>query len=304
MKIEFSPYSLRKKHKLNAADSGEFQTGCLVRVWDNDNNWGVADYCPKSEFGDLSFEAEIKNKGPMYKRAIELALRDLNARQNKISLLKNLFVKNNYLITDFRNQELNRPEYANNTIKIKADADTMSLALKLNNIHEDIKVRLDFNSSLNETQFELFLSFLNEKAKAAIEYIEDPTPLNDKWKIWNTIVPLAFDFQKAEYKIEYAKYRINKPEREIEPENMENITFTSAMGHKVGLAHGLSVAQQRANNDSGFLTLDVFEEDAFNKYFSLKNNYLNFTDLALNDYGIGMTEELKKLNWMDTHAQL
>jgi hypothetical protein len=297
MQLAYSPYSLIKKSKLNAKDTGLIQNGALIKVIE-DGAWGVADLCPKPELGDLSLETQIKEKDFLFLRALELAREDLLARKNQKSLLQNKFVKNNYLITNYRTEELNKADYFNNTIKIKADADTLSLALKLNTLHEDIRVRLDFNSCLSADQFELFLSFLNEKALATIEYIEDPNPMSEQWKNWNNKVALAFDFQRAKYNSEFAKYQIIKPSRERLSSNSENVVLTSAMDHPVGVAHGLRLAQSHAKKDSGFLTLSVFEDIGFNQYFEQKNNYLNFSDFALNDFGIGMTEELNKLNWI------
>lgn len=296
MKLAYSPYSLRKKQKLNALDSGAEQSGALIKVIEGDF-WGVADLCPKPELDDAALDLEIKNKGILFLRAVELAIEDMLARKNQKSLLQNKFVKNNFLCGPVADLNLENPLYFNNTVKIKVDSDIMSLSQKLNNVHEDVKVRLDFNSSLNERQFELFLSFLNEKAKAAIEYIEDPTVICDQWRDWNRIIPLAFDFQKAEYQSNLAKYRIIKPSRQRVGENINFITLTSAMDHPVGVAHGLRVAQGVAVNDSGFLTLDLFEDIGFNRYFEQKNNYLNFSTQALNDFGIGMTEQLNKLDW-------
>lgn len=296
MKLAYSPYSLRKKQKLNAADSGAVQTGALIKVIDGDF-WGVADLCPKPELGDATLDEEIKSKGILFLRAMELALEDMLARKNQKSLLLNKFVKNNFLCTNIDNFNLNKADYLNNTVKIKVDSDIMSLSHKLNHIHEDVKVRLDFNSSLDERQYELFLSFLNEKAKAAIQYIEDPTVISSKWLEWNKVIPLAFDFQDSEYSSELARYKIIKPSRQRVSGDMNFIVLTSAMDHPVGVAHALRIAQSESVNDSGFLTLDLFEDVGFNRYFDQRNNYLNFSALALNDYGIGMSEQLNKLEW-------
>ena len=65
------------------------------------------------------------------------------------------------------------------------------------------------------------------------------------------------------------------------------------------MAHALRIAQDHATTDSGLLTLDLYDDNVFTKYFEQKSNYLNFTDLALQDYGIGMSEELGKLQWTD-----
>jgi hypothetical protein len=210
MKLAYSPYSLQKKSKLNSKDASSEQKGALIKVTE-DGVWGVADLCPKLELGDLSLELQINNKGVLFLRAMELAIEDRLARKKQKSLLQNKFIQNNYLITDYHSEVLNKIQYTNNTLKIKADTDIRSLASMLNNLYEDIVVRLDFNSSLSAQQFELFLSLLSEEALAAIEYIEDPTPISEQWKYWNSKVALAFDFQTTKYNSEFAKYYIIKP---------------------------------------------------------------------------------------------
>lgn len=299
MRAVYSPYHLKKKTKLNSREQVGAQHGTLIKIIAGDN-WGVADLCPKPELGDDSLENEIKNKGFLYLRAVELALEDLEARRSKKSLLKNKFVKNNFLITDYNTANLNQALYVNQTIKIKADRDIKSLSQILNNLIADVKIRIDFNSILTHEEYEIFLNLLSTEAKGKIEYIEDPTIFNVKWKIWNNIIPLAFDFQQTEYDPDFAKYLIVKPSRQRLVGGLKNFTLTSAMDHPVGVAHALRIAQDFAQNDSGFLTLDLFEKTDFDKYFEQKSNYLKFSSLTLNDYGIGMSDELNKLKWVET----
>lgn len=299
MKTFFSPYSLRKRQRLNSLEqSSMLQPGTLIKIVDGEG-WGVADLCPRIEMGDDSPENEIKKKGRLYRRSLELAAEDLNARQAKISLLQDKFVKNNFLITDYKTADLNRDIYADHTIKIKADRDVKILSHILNSLVTDIKVRIDFNSILSNEEFEVFLNLLSVRAKNKIEYIEDPTRICNEWKNWNKILPLAFDFQPGEYSAELAMFQIIKPSRQNVPGDLSHVTLTSAMDHPVGVAHGLRIAQKSARSDSGFLTLDLFENNNFQKYFEQKNNYLNFSSLALCDFGIGMSEELAKINWIE-----
>lgn len=300
MQIYYSSYQLKKKSRLNAQDHSQLhsqlQRGALIKLIEGDF-FGVADLCPKPELGDLTLEHELQERGTLFQRAWELAQEDLKARREQCSLLQNKFVKNNYLITDYKNTDLNQVKFLSQTVKIKGDANVNELAEILNAVEIDLTLRIDFNSILTPEKFEVFLSKLNQMALQKIEYIEDPTMLNAKWKTWNLSAPLAFDFQKGEYSSELAKYRILKPSRQKLPADLSNCTLTAAMEHPVGLAHGLRLAQRYAVNDSGFLTLDLFEDDGFSKYFILQNNLLNFSETALNDFGIGMTEELKKLEW-------
>lgn len=302
--IFFSTYSLQKKRKLNSQDSLNTQYGALVKIVEG-LDWGVADICPKTELGDLDLTSEIKNRGVLFTRALELAQEDLQARKAYISLLADQKVKNNFLITDYRAQNLNGAQYHKKTIKIKANRDIFVLSGILNRIDVDVdvRIRLDFNSILDVEDYEHFLNSLSTSAKNKIEYIEDPVSceserVQKKWKDWNKLIPLAFDFQKIDYNLDIAQYRIVKPGRQKLNPELKYFTLTSAMEHPVGLAHGLRIAQAFARNVSGFLILDLFEENNFNKYFEQSDDNLNFSKLARDDFGIGMTEELNKLKWV------
>ena len=298
MRAVYSPYLLQKKIKLNSLSQLSYQQGAILKVIEGEN-WGVADICPKPELGDDSLENEFKHKGLLYTRATELAIEDMQARREKTSLLENKFVKNNFLIIDYKAIDLNQARYSNHTVKIKGDREITVLSRILNALVNDVLVRLDFNSVLSVDEYENFIKLLSPEAINKIEYVEDPTRFNIKWKNWNLIIPLAFDFQAVEYNSDFAKYLVIKPARQKVLRELSNYTLTSAMDHPVGIAHGLRIAQKLARNDSGFLTLDLFENGAFNKYFEQKENYLNFSFAALNDYGIGMSEELHKLKWID-----
>ena len=261
-----------------------------------DESWGVADLCPKPELGDADYVVEIKNHGPLYKRAIELAHEDLEARRNNVSLLADKPLRNNFLVTDYRLTEVFKKNLSGKTVKIKGDRDVVGFSRYLNAIESEVKLRVDFNSVLTGEEFEKFLSLVAESTRNKIEYIEDPTPICAQWKQWNKVIPLAFDFQPSEYNSEYAEIQIVKPSRRALPERQGRVTFTSAMDHPVGVAHGLRIAQKFATTDSGFLTLDLYETP-FEKYFDQQENELNFSEIARSDTGIGMSVELEKLVW-------
>lgn len=299
MKTVFSPYSLKKRLKLNSLAQSPEQSGTLLKITVG-SDWGVADLCPKPELGDNDLSAEISTKGSLYLRALELAEQDLQARREKRSLLMDRPIKNNFLITDYKNENLQSPRFLNQTIKIKADHDIESLSRVVNAIQLNVKLRIDFNSGLSIGEFNLFLEKLSVSAKEKIEYIEDPTKIGPEWKTWNKIVPLAFDFQQGQYSSEMADFHIVKPSRQSVIGDMKCKVLTSAMDHPVGVAHGLRIAQVLALRDSGFLTLNIYEAGEFNKYFLQQENLLNFSELARGDYGIGMTDDLEKLRWVNT----
>lgn len=284
MKLFYSKYFLKGKAKNRS------QAGALLKI-QMDEFWGVADICPKPKLGDATLENELSQRGPLLTRALELAGEDLQARKSGLSLLMDKPVRNNILVTDYDVPN----DVKGKTVKIKADKNFDRL---LNVLEQVEKARLDFNSLLTPGEFEQLLTLLPEHLKNKIEYIEDPTLFMPQWQQWNRIVPLAFDLQnQAEYSVEFASYRIIKPCRQPVPGDLKNVTFTSAMDHPVGVAHGLRIAQSLTTGDSGFLTLDLYEDIGFNKYFIQEGCFLNFSESALNDTGIGMTDELDKLEW-------
>lgn len=270
------------------------QEGSLLKIVEADQ-FGVADICPKIELGDLSLSKEIAEEGVLFKRAVQLATEDLQARKAKKSLLADKLVKNNFLVTNYK-LKIDIPEKC--SVKIKGDSDVAALAACLNeNFTQAQSLRIDFNAKLEADEFNLFLKLVSSEILKKIEYIEDPTVVSEHWAAWNKQVPLACDFQKTENS-QLFKYRIIKPAREALHKDLNYFTLTSVMDHPVGVAHGLRLAQQVAQNDSGFLTLDLYEDCGFNKYYNQEALFLNFSKEALNDFGIGMTEELNKLKWL------
>lgn len=289
MEVLVSPYELKKI-------SGGIQEGALIKVV-SDGMWGVADLCPHPRLGDSVWQDELKEEGLLFKRALQLANEDLMARKNKTSLLQNKNILNNYLVTDIFETDFSRKDFSGQTVKVKCGDRIEELAAKLNGIDGDIKLRLDFNAALKPAEFETFLSLLSEAIKKKIEYIEDPTVLSPEWRKWNALIPLASDWQKTTDR-SFATFRIVKPSRENIPADLTNCTFTSAMDHAVGVAHGLRLAQLHSERTAGFLTLGLYEPTEFNKYFVVNGERINFSALALQDDGIGMTADLNKLHWV------
>ena len=257
MTIQHSPYSLIKKNKVNAKDISLVREGTLLKI-SQGPCWGVSDLTTWPTLGDPTWSQELKSGGLLYQRAVELAMEDLSARKEKRSLLKNLYIANNYLITDYKIQDP-RAQPFGAILKIKGDRDIQSLAQFIHALPKPVKLRLDFNSCLSAEQFEIFLGKILMVVNK-IDYIEDPTPYNaELWGAWNQLIPLAWDFQKVTPSPDSYSVRIVKPTREAIP-SQGHFTLTSDMGHPVGLAHGLRLAQDFAQNESGFLTLDLFEE--------------------------------------------
>lgn len=295
MRLQYSPYSLVKRKKVNALDQAGTQSGVLLRILDSEGVWGVSDICPWPHLGDLSWEEELAQKGKLFQRALQLAEEDLQARQNKKSLLQDKWVDNNILVTDYTQFDFEAPKYQGKTLKIKGDKNIFRLIETLQAAPKHLIFRLDFNSILTGDEFQLFLDHIS--LSLPIEYIEDPCDYSEKlWSKWNRIVPLAADFvlAPAHYSIQ-----VCKPSRQ--PVQMTQKTvLTSSMDHPVGVAHALRLAQKYDLPKSGLLTLDLYESTPFHDYFIFQNeSEINFSQRAWGDTGIGMTEELQDLSWKE-----
>ncbi len=307
MKILTSPYQLRKKTSLNAVDKTPFEEGVLIKVEDEAGYWGVADLKPWPSLGDPSLGEELEKKGLLFQRSLHLAREDLIARKNKISLLKNVSVENNWLLTSLN--QLESISLLSGTVKIKGDQQVLKLATKLDLFVEKFPVtlRIDFNGVLKPEEFELFLNSISSNTLKKIEYIEDPTPRVDgNWEVWNQRVPLAIDFAQGEWhSLKKAwTYLIIKPSRQDAEALIaaclgqgKKFTLTSAMDHPVGIAHGLRWAQNSLQRCSGFLTLGLYELSVFNDSLITEENRIRISEKNLAEHGIGMTEALNKQVW-------
>jgi len=296
MKLQYSPYSLIKKNKVNALDRSATQSGSLIRICESETVWGVADLCPWPELGDLPLEKEIAQKGPLFERALQLAAEDLQARREKKSLLQDRWVDNNILVTDYSTFDFNQPYLNGHTLKIKGDKQLFRLIEVLHAAPKSLVFRIDFNSVLGRDEFQIFLDHISPQVQ--IEYIEDPCGYDEVlWKKWNQIIPIAVDFVAAE---DHYSVRVIKPAREKVKSDQKTV-ITSSMDHPVGVAHALRVAQKNTENKAGLLTLDLYETTVFQSYFSYRNeSEINFHEKALNDFGIGMTADLLSLPWRDS----
>lgn len=275
-------YDLQRKNVLQT------QMGALLKVVDIDGNYGVADICPWPVLGDLTLKEELEGHGPLFQRALDLALKDQQARKNKIKLNLEVPVKNHFLVAV--DQDLNDlKKYHGQTLKIKANSlKLQEISLWLNqNSHFFSKIRLDFNAQLSADQFFQFVNELAPGTRDKIECVEDPFPFDPK--LWEeSSLKLARDFEKAEW-----PHKIIKPAREALT-NKDFLYLTSSMDHPVGVTHGLVEAQQFPQLTHGFLTLDLYKPTEFNSCFKQENEFLSYQSEG---YGIGFEKEIQQIIW-------
>lgn len=291
MKIFFSKYTLKRKIKPNAQTTSLFQYGALIKIQDNEGYTGYADLCPWPDLGDLTLEQELFLAGPLFKRSLVLAEKDLKARKNKVKLyldVKN--IKNHELITNIEqlNSHLDRQSDRQMSVKIKITPQTyIQIATVLNEKKSQLEnIRLDCNASLSIEQCVQFLNILDPSVIQKIECIEDPTSFDvQNWQMLSQKVPVAIDFEKGSWPV-----CVWKPSRAPNPAN-KVVYCTSAMDHPVGVRHGLIEAAEKYKNVvHGFNTLHIYETTEFH---SAAEHITEDTD----GYGIGFSRLLESQDW-------
>ena len=214
MQIFFSYYQLKKNSISNARTTSLVQKGALIKIVDNDGNFGVSDLCPWPNLGDLELEVEISERGPLFQRALMLAVADQQARIEQVQLVDRTEIENHFLVNDIQNFEAFAVEAAP-IVKIKGLKDFTNTAnwLTKNQLLLQ-KIRLDFNSCLTEAEFENFFNLLPTEILKKIELVEDPFPFDlQAWNKWNQKIKIAADFVDVEFKEKWSN-KINKPARE------------------------------------------------------------------------------------------
>ncbi|MES2802826.1 MAG: AMP-binding protein [Bdellovibrionota bacterium] len=286
-------YALKRKVKPNAVTAVEAQRGALIKIQDKLGDEGFSDLCPWPSLGDAPLEEELASQGPLYRRAIDLALLDLQARKDKKFLVSPSPVKNNILVADFRELEEGF-DFKGVTVKFKGNEHVYDFAnFLIKNVQRFKKIRIDFNNCISEFVFSEFLNLLSDEVLEKIEYIEDPFFFHlDLWNQHSAKVKLVLDWKQGDE--QNWSHRIWKPSRE-EKMSCQDFSITSSMEHPVGVAHGLHFAQKYPEKTHGFLTLPLYDETEFSPSFTIEQDHLTYQS---DGYGIGFTTQLSKLNWI------
>ena len=235
-------YQLFRNQLANVKTSSLIQYGALIKWVDPEGSFGVADLCPWPSLGDQTLEQELSTQGKLFQRSIELAKKDLEARKNKIKLIKEAVVRNHLLIQDYKSFDFKNS--VQSVVKIKADLDYKSLAEVLNSSVSGFeKIRLDFNFCLTESEFRCFLSLLHSDILKKIETVEDPFPFELRsWTELNQTVSLSLDWSELQSADAQSwPNTIAKPARKHQD---SFLYMTSSMDHPVGVAHGLKQTQK------------------------------------------------------------
>jgi O-succinylbenzoic acid--CoA ligase len=285
-------YQLLRNQPANAKTTSLIQLGALIKYVDRQGNFGVSDLCPWPSLGDQTLQQELLTQGKLFRRALELAKIDLQARKNKIKLISDVVIKNHLLIQDYKTFDFKN--CVAEVVKIKGDRDYKSLAEILNSlVLSNLQLRIDFNFCLSESQFRDFLKLLNLDILKKIETIEDPFPFELKsWTELNQTVCLSLDWSELQSADAMSwPHTISKPVRK--PQD-SFLYMTSSMDHPVGVAHGLAQAQKWPDRIHGFLTLSSYQPTEFHSAFQQSGTDLKYIS---DGFGIGFESLLQNLIW-------
>ena len=241
-------YRLKARGFLNSISNRRDFEGALIQI---DGGYGCIH--PWPELGDPTLEKCLADlagarRWPIVRRAIRCAEYDREARAFENSLFEEMEVPTSHATlakADSAEVAL-AVEAGFTTVKLKAGRDLSAESKFLEAMtleYPALQWRLDFNESLNSEQAAEFLLALSEKARAAIDFVEDPCPFSEtSWTELRrkTRVKLAVDSeatpQSVAAQVMVIKPAIDEPFLlgEAAIAHAQRVVMTSYMDHPVG----------------------------------------------------------------------
>lgn len=243
-----SRYRLKARGFMNALSNRREFEGALIQI---DGGFGCIH--PWPELGDPPLEKCLvdlagSRRWPVVRRAIRCAEYDRAARVFDHSLFEEMEIPRSH--ATLAKAEIGGVilalEAGFTTVKMKAGRDPVAEMKFLEAMVAEFPAlgwRLDFNESLTPEGAADFLSGLTEKARAAIEFVEDPCPFSESgWAELHrkTGVKLAVDREAAPLCIA-AQVMVIKPAvdepfllGEAALSHQQRVVLTSYMDHPVG----------------------------------------------------------------------
>lgn len=324
--IQFCRYHLRPLVKIGSQSNYLPREGALLRVVFEEGSLGYGDCFPWSELGDLPLSAQLEKlrKGELTqltRRSLEFARKDAEARRQEHSLFASLSLPlSHWLVTNIQGMKSGQlqqiSELGFREIKVKVGA---SLDSEIRWIKEysslikelGLKLRLDFNTSVDYTRFEDFLKSL-EPALELVDFIEDPTPyepaqwrrLQEKWKI-----RLAADrippekLRPGTFSVLIIKPAIQDPKEMLDLARTfhTSVVVTSYLDHPLGQlgaawwAGQVFATEPQRLESCGLLSQVAYEPTPFSDEIRMKNGILT----PPSGPGFGMGHLLSSLPWIE-----
>ena len=308
-----SRYRLKAGGLLNAVSRRREFEGALIQI---DGGFGCIH--PWPELGDPSLEKCLADlagarRWPIVRRAIRCAEYDRAARVFDHSLFEDMEVPTSHatLAKADAKEVAAAVEAGFAIVKLKGGRDLTGEAKFLDAVSAEfpaLRWRLDFNETPSPEEMLEFLTGLSEKAKAAIDYVEDPCPYSDSaWQNLRrqTRANLAVDREAAPLSVA-AQVMVVKPAidepfllGEAAMANNQRVVVTSYMDHPVGQtfaaweAARLGLQLPGLVGVCGLQTHHLFEPDAFSEMLGAWSP--EFTIPAGN--GLGFDDLLDALPW-------
>jgi O-succinylbenzoate synthase len=245
-----SRYRLKARGFLNSISKRSSFEGALIQI---DGGYGCIH--PWPELGDPTLEKCLADlagarRWPIVRRAIRCAEYDREARAFENSLFEEMEVPASHAtLAKADAAEVARAVEAGfTTVKLKAGRDLSAEMKFLDAMTLEfpaLQWRLDFNESLSSEQAAEFLLGLGEKARAAIDFVEDPCPFSEtSWAVLHrkTRVKLAVDREatplSAAAQVIVIKPAVDEPFLlgEAAIAHNQRVVMTSYMDHPVGQA--------------------------------------------------------------------
>jgi O-succinylbenzoate synthase len=280
-----SRYRLKARGFLNSISNRREFEGALIRI---DGGFGCIH--PWPELGDPPLEKCLADlAGPrcraIVRRAVRCAEYDRTARRFEHSLFEEMEVPESHATLSIARAEgvARAVESGFAVIKFKAGRNPAAERRFLDEMAAEfpaLKWRLDFNEALEPGDAAEFLTSLSEKARAAIDFAEDPCPYSDAaWTALHrrTGVKLAVDReaspQSAAAQVMVIKPAIDEPFllAEAALHQRQRVVLTSYMDHPVGQAFAAWEAARLGLQFPGLVGLcglqthHLFEPDAFSE---------------------------------------
>jgi o-succinylbenzoate synthase len=334
VKIWSSVYTLQSRRPLSGSARSLARRGALLKV-ETEQGIGYADLHPWEELGDQNLGEQLKVLAtdqpltPLVRQSLEMAAIDRKFRSAGQSAFLGLTIPDSHfllndLTIDLPSLESELRAKAKEGFRFFKLKSGRELAQEFANLEacasneefSDLVFRLDFNGRLN---FESFLEFwgkLSERAKAKIEFVEDPLSWSiDDWlKLSAQAVPLALD-RLTDSECDHLETMASSPTAfqwmVLKPavQNTDRLLtliklfraklcVTSYLDHPVGQAGAALVAAQLAaqgliSGVCGLASHLSFEENIFSESLHLSGSRL----LAPSGTGIGFDEQLNRLDW-------
>ena len=308
-----SRYRLKARGFLNSISNRREFEGALIQI---DGGFGCIH--PWPELGDPTLEKCLADlagarRWPIVRRAIRCAEFDRASRVFDNSLFEEMEVPASHATlakADVAEIAL-AVEAGFTTVKLKAGRDLTAEARFLDEMaaeYPQLKWRLDFNESPTPGETTEFLLGLAEKTRAAIDFVEDPSPYSETaWKEMRrqTRVNLAVDREAAPLssaaQVMVIKPAIDEPFLlgEAALGHQQRVVITSYMDHPVGQTFAAWEAARLGLQFPGLVgmcglqTHHLFEPDAFTEALGPWSPDFKVPDGT----GLGFDDLLDALPW-------